>query len=407
MRFLGKFSDPSKAEKFAKYLTSQGVGNSLEKIVNTDWGSDEYGSQVAAVWIVDEDQVAKAQELFEKFHLNPDDIIPPEDAVETIAATAIAQHPLTTQSRNTSTSSKAQTKPATQKPSALSEKKDRNKTGPITLYIIFFCTLLFAFIDWQSPQLKKVTEGLPLTPVLSSPLRKELLFDYPQAYTYIDKIVTLYGPDKYDTVQQLPMEGQVLYQKFENTPIWQGLYYYTLEWLNPPKTKTPIGNVMEKIREGELWRTITPSLMHGDIFHLIFNMFGLLILGKMMELRLSKSKYLIFMLITGLITNFAQYFMSGPNFIGYSGILCAMIGFIWMRQRVAAWEGYPLQSQTFSFTFFFVMAIFAAQTVAFIFEAANIGSLPINIANTAHVVGGISGLLLGRLPFFECKFKGI
>lgn len=395
MRFLGKFTDPVKAKKLSRYLTSEHIHNTFEKVVNTDWGSDDYGNQAAAIWITDEDQVAKAQELMEKFHLNPDDIVIPENGIEPIFGT----HPPQTIT--------PVPPPVTLKhPATQTHKKAKENTGPITLYIILFCSLLFAFIDYQTPLLKRVTEGLPYTPVLSSPLRKDLLFDYPLAYSYIDKIVTLYGPDKFDTVQQLPPEGQVLFQKYETTPIWQGFYPYVLELFNPPKNPSPVGEVMEKIREGEIWRIFTPSLMHADIFHLIFNMTALLILGKMMEQRLTVSKYILFMLATGIITNFAQYFMSGANFIGYSGILCAMMAFIWQRQKVAPWEGYPLQSSTFAFTTFFVLAIAFAQTVAFVLAAANISNLPINIANTAHVVGGLSGLLLGKLAYFESNLKG-
>lgn len=388
MRFIGKFSDPSKAESFSKYLTSEGVENRLEKIINNDWGSDNYGTIAAAVWIIDEDQLDKAKLAIEQFHLNPDDVSftvgtpppPPESAPKL-----------------------SHLKPAPKPPK--SPKKSTDRMGPITLYLLVLCSLLFLFNQYNAPALTKITVGLPYTPVLSSPLRKEMLFDYPKAYTYIDKIVALFGADKYETVQQLPPEGQALFQKYLETPIWQGIYTYSLEWFNPPKIPTPVGNFMEKIREGELWRTFTPCLMHADIFHLIFNMLWLAVLGRQMEAHLSKSRYIFFMLITGIITNFAQYLMSGSNFIGYSGVICAMLAFIWMRQKKAAWEGYQMQQSAFSFVLFFVLAIFAAQAVSFLLEAANVTKLSINIANTAHIVGGICGALLGKLSFFERKLK--
>jgi len=392
MRLLKKFSDPLKAQKFSQLLYSHNIGNRVEREVNTDWGSDDYATQSATLWIVDEDQVDKAEELLENFEQNSTE---ETFAIKQEASTSPkdTQYPhLQAKNRN---------------PKLLLNpiKKQDAKTGPITLYMIVLCSILFAFIDWQTPRMTKITEGLPLTPVLSTPLEKELLFDYPAAYFYIDKIVALYGPNKYESVRQLPLEGQTLYKKFESTPIWEGVYNYTLDWITQTQDHFPVGNLMEKIREGEIWRLITPCFLHGGIFHLIFNMFALMVLGKAMEARIGKWRYLLFTILTGVFSNLAQYLMSGANFIGYSGILCAMLGFIWMRQKVAAWEGYPFQPGAFSFTLFFVLVIAFVGVLNFFLQAAQMASLPINIANTAHLSGGLLGLFLGRLSFFECKFK--
>lgn len=386
MRFIGKFSDPAKAEKFSRYLSSQGIENRVEKSVNTDWGSDEYGSQSALVWIMDEEKLDEAKVAIDKYHLDPQDLIFSQPSPPTPQPTRSEPSP-------------------PPKPKRASKVKQQEGFGPITLYILLVCSLLFLFNEFNSPSYTKITQGLPYTPVLSSPLRKELLFDYPKAYTYIDKIVTLYGANKFETVDQLPPEGKALYQKFLETPVWRGLYYYVLESFNPPAIKTPVGELMEKIREGEIWRTLSPCLMHADIFHILFNMLWLIVLGKEMESKLSKPRYILAMAIMGLVSNFAQYMMSGSNFIGYSGILCGMLAFIWMRQKLAPWEGYKLQQGTFSFMLFFVLAIVGVQTFAFLLEAANISQLPINIANTAHVTGGLTGAFLGRLSYFELKSK--
>ena len=100
-------------------------------------------------------------------------------------------------------------------------------------------------------------------------------------------------------------------------------------------------------------------------------------------------------------SNVLQYFMSGPYFLGYSGIVVGMAGFIWMRQRQAPWEGYPLQRMTLMFILLFVVAMFALEFVAFLLQLAHVISFAPNIANTAHVVGGLAGALLGKLKFFR------
>jgi GlpG protein len=78
-----------------------------------------------------------------------------------------------------------------------------------------------------------------------------------------------------------------------------------------------------------------------------------------------------------------------------------MAGFIWMRQRVAPWEGYPLNRTTLLFILLFVVAMFGLEFVAFILQLTHFINTSPNIANTAHVVGGLVGVLLGRLSFFK------
>ncbi len=388
MRFLGKFSDPVRGIQFSKYLTTQGVENTIDRVTNSDWGSDEYGNISTSVWIIEEDKLEKAQTLLQEFQDNPE------------GSQFIEQQ--TAPPPNSAPKARAKITPI---PTPASKSLERDQIGTITLYLIVLCSLLFVFVQFNAPQPTKITEGLPYLPVLSSPLKKELLFDYPTAYTYIDKIVALYGIDKYATVQQLPAEGKALFQKYDKTPIWQGLYTSAINYFNPPKEASPEGSLFEKIREGEVWRTFTPALLHADIFHLIFNMIWLALLGKQMELRLSKLQFIIFIIVAGVFSNFSQYLMSGANFIGFSGILCGMLTFIWIRQKNAAWEGYHLQPGTFSFMMFFICTMVAIQAGSFVLEAANITKLSVNIANTAHLSGGLIGVFLGKLSFFEWKSK--
>ena len=110
--------------------------------------------------------------------------------------------------------------------------------------------------------------------------------------------------------------------------------------LSPSSSTLPCS---KKSRREKYWRLFTPCLLHNDIFHIFFNMIWLVVLGKQMEMRLSLFRYALFILIAAVVTNTAQYLMSGSNFIGFSGVLCAMLTFIWMRQKKTAWEGYQLR----------------------------------------------------------------
>ena len=73
-----------------------------------------------------------------------------------------------------------------------------------------------------------------------------------------------------------------------------------------------------------------------------------------------------------------------------------------MRQRKAPWEGYLLQRSTILFIAFYIIAMLVIQLVVFFSELSGKTLLPyIGIANTAHIVGAVSGILLGRCKFFS------
>ena len=70
-----------------------------------------------------------------------------------------------------------------------------------------------------------------------------------------------------------------------------------------------------KIRQGEVWRLFTPVLLHGGILHLLFNMAWVWMFGRLIEQRLGSFKYLFLSIIVGVISNVAQYLMSGPRIL--------------------------------------------------------------------------------------------
>ena len=125
-----------------------------------------------------------------------------------------------------------------------------------------------------------------------------------------------------------------------------------------------------------------------------------IIIGKQMEKRITLFKYLAFILFAGVFTNICQYLMSVANFIGFSGILCAMIAFVWIRQKRAPWEGYQLHPSTFNFISIFILALFAIQVVSFVIEVTTNQPAFIGIANTAHLAGAAVGFALAHLKFF-------
>lgn len=188
---------------------------------------------------------------------------------------------------------------------------------------------------------------------------------------------------------------------FSSLNDWSG--FYTL-FLNQMPLISSISSyaIFSSIRQGELWRLVTPVLLHGNFIHLFFNMLCLWVLGQQVEERIGIIRYLSLTLLLAIITNTAQYLMTGPLFVGYSGILAGLISFIWTRQRTAPWEGYTLSQTAVLFSMIFIGIMIALQILSFGLYRFQI-NYPLNIANTAHVVGILFGFIFAKMPLFHRK----
>ena len=83
-----------------------------------------------------------------------------------------------------------------------------------------------------------------------------------------------------------------------------------------------------------------------------------------------------------------------------------MVGFIWMRQKMAPWEGYPLNPTIVRFVVIYVVILLVLEMVLFGLNFFHISlRFYVNIANTAHIIGGLTGVMLARLPFFSRSTK--
>lgn len=391
MRLVYTLHDQKKGLLLSSFLMSEGIENQLEITTNTDWGSHQYGDVTCNLWIIDEDQVEKAQEWITKFEADPENpIFQKKGAPPT---------PLLIPAIEEADGEKPYSKPFSSKMAI----QGRTKIST-TFYLIMICSLLFIVDILTEPQVKTVDTNLPVMPQVASPLKKECLYDYPAAYEIVDKLLGMYSIEQLQNPKELSSNGQFLLAEFKKTPYWKGGYNLILNRrLHPETTATPIPPMFEKIREGEIWRLITPCFIHHDILHLLFNMLWLIVLGQQMEQRLESRRYIFFAVLVGIFSNTCQYLMTGPDFIGYSGIICGMLTFIWMRQKIAPWEGYPLQKATINFMVFFILAMLAIQVVSFYTEVYHQLSISPGIANTAHLTGAALGAILGRLSYFSWK----
>lgn len=152
-----------------------------------------------------------------------------------------------------------------------------------------------------------------------------------------------------------------------------------------------MGRHFPEIASGEVWRLVTPIFMHGGIMHLAFNMLWVYQLGGMIE-KNEGSRYLaLFSLITAVMVNTAQYLVSGPLFVGMSGVVYAMLGYIWAMERYQAGSAYAIAQETVV-----IMLIWMGVCL--------VGLIP-GVANTQHVGGFIIGVAWGFLRSGEVKTR--
>jgi GlpG protein len=135
------------------------------------------------------------------------------------------------------------------------------------------------------------------------------------------------------------------------------------------------------------WRVVTPIFIHFTIIHILFNMLWLRDLGSTIEGRRGTRRFILMVLVIAVLSNLAQYLVSGhPNFGGMSGVVFGLFGYIWMKSRFDPESGFFMPPQV-------VFLMIAWFLICF---TGVIG----NIANTAHTVGLISGLVMGYASKF-------
>lgn len=392
MRLIWTCENVDLIRAFSQFLSTKSIAFSVEEQIDTNWGSDQYGTKKFLVWITDEDQVEKAIEYLTTFLASPSS---PEFAVEpTLNLTAHSPATKFLQDKLHH---------------PLQEKETKIlffSASSLTASILLLCCCIFLLEFWNIQDRNKIPSEFKTSIFTYSPVTKVLLYDYPYSYELLDKIVSSYGYEA--LVKPKEPSAKFLYEQYRKTPIWNGYYPYIDAWAKNHLTKQMVTTVplneiktFEKIKEGQVWRLVTPAILHNDILHLFFNMIWLLVLGTQIEARIKPWKYFLLIIVLAISSNTAQYLMTGPNFIGFSGIICGMATYIRVRQKVAPWEGYQMSSATFAFICFFIgmLALFSLATLL-LDVFGNITFL-IGIANTAHLVGASVGYALGRMPYFS------
>ena len=152
------------------------------------------------------------------------------------------------------------------------------------------------------------------------------------------------------------------------------------------KARVKWNGTLPEIREGEVWRLITPIFIHYGFLHILFNMWWLKDLGSMIERRQNTWMLLLVVVFSAAASNYGQFRVSGPTFGGMSGVVYALLGYAWIRGRFDPRSGLHVPPQiVHMMMIWFVLCILFTQTGAF------------PVANTAHGVGLGVGAVLGAV----------
>ncbi|WIF62232.1 rhomboid family intramembrane serine protease GlpG [Enterobacter cloacae] len=131
----------------------------------------------------------------------------------------------------------------------------------------------------------------------------------------------------------------------------------------------------------DVWRYFTHALMHFSVMHILFNLLWWWYLGGAVEKRLGSGKLIVITLISALLSGYVQHKFSGPWFGGLSGVVYALMGYVWLRGERDPESGIYLQRGLITFALIWLIAGW--------FDLFGM-----SIANGAHVTGLAVGLAM-------------
>lgn len=132
------------------------------------------------------------------------------------------------------------------------------------------------------------------------------------------------------------------------------------------------------------WRFITPAFLHFSVLHIVFNLLWWWELAGIVEKQHGKSRLILLFLFTAITSNLAQYYLMGPYFGGLSGVVYGLVGYCWLWGVLNKGSKVNLPNSYFVFLLAWLVLGF-------------VNLLPVNVANYAHLVGLLAGLVLAAL----------
>ncbi len=155
------------------------------------------------------------------------------------------------------------------------------------------------------------------------------------------------------------------------------------------------------VAEGELYRLLSVTLVHGGIVHLLSNMYALYLVGPIVEGLYGSARFLLFYLLTAAAASTLSYVITPNDAVGASGAIFGLFGILFVAQRIH----HPLMDrQARSIATQIGALIVINLVIGFGLAGGGVG-----IDNFAHVGGLLAGAWIGltippRVPTLASSF---
>ncbi len=273
MRIIAQFEKEQIAQRFSYFLQKENIENTLEMQLDQKTNQISY-----IIWVHDEDDLSKATSFLKEFQKNPND-----------HHFDVSLQELQKEEPQEELSKEEEIK---RLQTIIPSKQAARKPVMYFLTAFFFVACVLFFFISLMQKINMTKEGNFLSGFQFTPIEMSMIYDVPQELVVFNqKIQTLpIEPEK--PIDKQPLEVQEAIKNFENQP--QGLYDSVVEKLTNPNKPLQMPDIgFTKIKKGEVYRIISPIFLHGGFLHILFNMLWLWVLGRQIEERLSRFKYLL------------------------------------------------------------------------------------------------------------------
>lgn len=150
------------------------------------------------------------------------------------------------------------------------------------------------------------------------------------------------------------------------------------------------------VLDGMVWQPLTYMFVHANFSHLLFNMLGLLFFAPQVERELGSKDFLLFYLLTGILSGLASlgiYLVTGASYVslvGASGVVFAVLlayAVLFPMSQIYVMGLLPIRAPV-------LVAIYAAIEIA-----SEVFKFSASVAHLTH----LSGLLFAWL-FFVIRY---
>jgi GlpG protein len=194
-----------------------------------------------------------------------------------------------------------------------------------------------------------------------------------------------------EQLRKIPVIASLLLLSMVGTAIVEWgfplIHWFTFQDLSIVGDSIQFDTADNAMANGEYWRLVTPIFLHFGLFHIAFNGLWLWELGRRIEPLTGSLQMTMSVLLMAIASNLGQYLWGGPSlFGGMSGVVYGLLGYIWIRHKVAPRPILAIPKGLLGFMLFWLFLGMSGFMDLFM-----TGS----IANAAHAVGLVTGMLLG------------